>query len=305
MPYFITKAEKLFLEAGPFFHLATKPLEDALLINDESDYIVINNIIAIVAFMFDCKILAFAIMSNHLHFILEGSREECLAFFQEIKARLMRYYRRHGRGDIIKKIETDPIPILNLKQLRDEIVYVVRNPFVIRTDVNPLAYRWCSGRLYFNPFLDTTGKSAAKLSVREKRHLCSSKTDLKLDERLLVQDGVANPASFVDYKRAMDFFDNARQFMMWMFKNVEGQVEASRRHGERPNLNDDEMISITFKLCRGEYAANSPREMAMEDKKQLALKLKNEYSASNGQIARCVNLPLHIVNSMFPLSAKN
>jgi len=304
MLYTISRAEKLFRDAGTFFHLATKPLEDALLINDDNDYIVVNNIIAIVAFMFDCKILAFAIMSNHLHFILEGSREECLAFFNELKARLLRYYRRHGRGDIIKKIETEPIPILNLKQLRDEIVYVVRNPFVIRTDVNPLAYRWCSGQLYFNPFLDTSGKSASTLSVREKRIFTSSRIDVALDKRILIKNGIANPASFVDYKRAMDFFDNARQFMMWMFKNVEGQVEASRRHGERPNLNDEEILSIMFKLCRSEFAVNSPKELSIDDKKQLALRLKNDYYASNGQIARCVNMPLNIVNSMFPLVAK-
>lgn len=125
-----------------------------------------------------------------------------------------------------------------------------------------------------------------------------------LDPKLLIKEGVANPASFVDYERTMEFFGSARKFIMQVFKNVEGQVETALRLGELPLLNDEELLSLTFKLCRSLFRTQTPKELSLENKKRLALKLKNEYGASNGQVARCSNLAPAIVNEMFPLAAK-
>ena len=226
--------------------------------------------IAISALRAGCKILAFAIMSNHLHFILEGSKADCMAFFEDLYAQLYRLFRRYGKGDLVKRMHPGLTPITSLKQLRDEIAYVIRNPFVVRYDVNPFSFRWCSGFLYFNSMLDKGGVSAATLKGRALREFTRSRLLDEIDSRILVKDGVANPASFVDYERAMEFFDNARQFVMWVLKNV----------------------------------ANSPKDLPLEKKKQLALKLKNEYYGSNSQVARCANLPISVVDTMFPLSSR-
>ena len=300
----LSRAEALFRNSGPFFHLHTEPFENELLIRDASDYIVINNLLAVASTLIGCSILAFAIMSNHIHLILEGGLDDCMAFFEEFKARLINYRSRHGGSGSVRKMNPGYTVISSLKQLRDEIAYVIRNPFVIREDVNPLAYRWCSGYLYFNPMVDTTGIPLADLPVKRKRAIIYSRKDIPVKESLLVNGDLINPCSFVDYNRAMDFFDNARQFVLWIFKNVEGQVEVSRRLGEIPQLNDEEILSLSFKLCRTLFSTNSMKGLSFTQKKQLALKLKSEYSASNGQIARCVNMSLSDVNAMFPLSAK-
>jgi len=300
----ITRAESIFSSGGPFFHLYTEPVEDDLLIQSVQDYIVFNNLIAVASFECGARILAFAIMSNHLHIVLENDLECNMLFFSVLKRRLRRYYSRHGRGGAIRKMNSGYTRIDNLKQLRDVIIYVIRNPFVIREDVNPLSYRWCSGYLYFNSFLDTGGRPASELSIRERYRVTFSKTGVHLSPRMLVRDAVVNPVSFVDYRRVMSFFDNARQFLFWVFKNVEGQVETARRLGEMPFLNDEELLSLTFKLCRSVFGVKSPRDLQPEKRRQLALKLKNESGASNGQVARCTNLPLKEVNALFPLSAK-
>lgn len=300
----LSRAETLFRNSGPFFHLHTEPIENDLLVQKDSDYIVINNLLAMSSMLTGSKILAFAIMSNHIHLILEGRLEGCMFFFEDFKIRFMNYRSRHGGSSSIKNMKPGFTAINNLKQLRDEIAYVIRNPFVIREDVNPLAYRWCSGFLYFNPMLDTGGTPLADLPVKQRREILFSRKDVQVNGSLLVNGTLINPCSFVDYHRAMDFFDNARQFVMWVFKNIEGQVEVSRRLGEIPRLNDEEILSLSFKLCRTLFSTNSMKDLSFTQKKQLALKLKNEYSASNGQIARCVNMSLSDVNTMFPLAAK-
>lgn len=304
MYYQFSQPEIRFREAKHFHHLHTTPIDDNVLFTNEKEFILVNNMIAISALRSGCKILAFAIMSNHLHFILEGSQAECMAFFEDLYDQLYRLFRRYGKGDLVKRMHPGLTAISNLKQLRDEIAYVIRNPFVVRHDVNPFSYRWCSGFLYFNPMLDKGGVSAASLKGRALREFTRSRLLDEVDPRILVKDGVANPASFVDYERAMEFFDNARQFVMWVLKNVEGQVETAIKYGEIPNLNDEEMWSITSKICKSVFLVNSPKELPLEKKKQLALKLKNEYYGSNSQIARCANLQISIVDTMFPLSSR-
>ena len=298
-----TDAERRFNEARTMYHLSTEPIEDEVVFATDDDYITINNLIALTISCSNCVLLAMAIMSNHLHFILEGSREECLLFFEDLKSRLQKVYARRGRGGIVIRMKPGLVFINDLKQLRDEIAYVIRNPFVARFDVNPFTYRWCSGFLYFNPMLKNDGIPAAMLKGRALREFIHTREEITIPDTIMVKDGVALQNSFIDYKGVESFFDNARQFVMWVLKNVEGQVETAARHGELPHLNDDEMLRLSLSICKNTFKVERPKLLSEEDKKRLALKLKNDYSASNGQIARCANLSLQTVNSLFPLSA--
>ena len=298
----LSPAEIAFAEAGPFYHVCTAPIKDDVLFRTCDDYCLINNIIAIAVFPSYVIILAYAIMDNHLHFILEGKKSDCAVFYEAVHKMLMNYYTRHGRGSSFAKMKPEYIDITSLNQLLSEIAYVIRNPFVVRTDVNVLAYPWTSAYLYFNPMVDTGGESAAKLTGRRLRAFTHSRTLTEVDERIRVQDGKANPASFVDYKRVEAFFGSARDFQMQVFKNVEAQVETSKRLGEKPRLNDQEMISVTFKLCRALFSVNQMKDLSEEQKKRLAKTLKDEFGGSNKQIARCTNLTLQAVNAMFPLA---
>lgn len=302
----LSPSEELFNSSGPFFHIYTKGIENEIVFTSEKSYVMVNNMIALAASQSNCRILAVAIMSNHLHFVLEGSIEACLSFFELFIVQLRRYFIRHGNGKTIEQMKPEVQPIKDIQQLRNEIAYVIRNPFVARKDVNPLAYRWCSGFLYFNPLLDTSGSDLNGMSMRAFYNFSGSRIMEKPAEGvIMVKDGVANLSSFVDYRRAMLFFDDARQFLFYVFKNVEGQIETSRRLGEMPRLNDFEMMSLSLKLCRTMFGVMSPKNLPDEKKKRLALKLKNEFYASNKQVARCANLPLTAVNEMFPLSANS
>ena len=298
----LTVAEIAFAEGGPFYHVCTAPIEDDVLFRTRDDYVLINNIIAVAVFISGVRLLAFAIMDNHLHFILEGKKSDCVIFFEAVHRMLMNYYTRHGRAGSFAKMQPKYIDITSLDQLLTEIAYVIRNPFVVRTDVNLLAYPWTSGYLYFNPMADTGGEPASTLRGRRLRAFIHSRAMTEVDERIRIRDGKANPASFVDYKRVEMFFGNARDFQMHVFKNVEAQVETSKRLGEEPRLNDQEMISVSFKLCRSLFSKNHMKDLSEEQKKRLAKTLKDEFGGSNKQIARCTNLPIQVVNAMFPLS---
>ena len=297
--------ERVFRESGPFFHLHTKPLKTGVIFENDIDRAVALVYIAIAAKTVGVEILAYALMSNHFHFILKGEEALCRAFFDLVKTRLTLYFQHHGRAKVLKAVEVpDPTPITSLKQLQDEIAYVIRNPYAVRVDVNPLAYLWCSGFLYFNPMLDLIAvRPTSRLTVRQKRALLHSH-NVDLPEGLTWIDGCVFPGSFVNYRLAESMFRDARQFTFTVFKNVEAQVETALRLGERPSVNDDEMLSASFRLCRNEYGVKGPSQLTQEQRFDLAKRLKFDYYASNGQIARFTTLPLDTVNSLYPMSAK-
>ena len=116
------------------------PFEDALLYEDDKQLGIILNFIA-VALMFvpNCRLLAFAVMSNHFHFVVEGERPYCDVFVGKLTELLDNYYRYNGKSRLSGHIVFEAVPIDSLRMLRGEIIYTIRNPFVVRTDVNVFA----------------------------------------------------------------------------------------------------------------------------------------------------------------------
>lgn len=298
-----TPAERAFLEGGPFFHLCTKALESDVFFHGDSERTLAVNYLAIAIMESGCRLLAFSIMSNHFHFVLEATDEQVAAFWQLFKQLLGTYFARHGRPGLLEGVEATPYPISNLKQLRNTIAYVIRNGFAARQDVHVFADPWSSGFLYFNPMLRKEGVSASTLKGQNLRDFTRSRKIGGLDGRIFIHEGQAQFWSFVDYPRAEQFFDHCRQFVNTVLRNVEGMVEVSMSIGESPSLSDDELLPFTFKLCKERLGADYPSKLDTASRKQLALWLKQDYRAGNKQIARLTRLPLSDVDAMFPMAA--
>ena len=303
MMFIETPAERLFRESPPITHLHTSPLEHDVFYRTPKEKELVLLYVAVAKKKSGCRLLAYSLMSNHFHFILMGDEGQVDAFWHILEQLLAIYYQRHGRPGLMKQVHASKTPITSLQQLRNEIAYVIRNSFVARTDVHVFADPWSSGHLYFNPLLVTEGVSASTLKGRTLRETTCSR-DLDLDPSIFIKDGKVQPWSFVDYKLVEAFYDNARQFVHSVLKNVEAQVETASRYGEKPFLSDEELLPIVFKLCRERFKADGPSNLDLPDRKRLGVLLKNGYSASNKQIARVARLPIQEVNAIFPLSAK-
>lgn len=299
--------ERLFRESGPFYHLSTKPLENGVIFQDDEERRIAINWMAILSKEFDVEILAFALMSNHFHFIIRGRLVDGLIFFRMLKKKLSTFFSRRGRSGVLDKVDVDPDTqaISSLKQFRNEIAYVIRNPYVARTDVNPFAWPWCSGYLYFNPLLPLLkSTSVGTLTFRQKREITRS-SEVNLDSSFQERNGMITPESFVNYRLVEQLFTSAQKFTWWVMKNVEAQHETANRLGEKPNLNDDELFVTAQQLARSEFGYDGVQGLSLQQRKELAVILKNKWSASNGQVARMARLDLSVVNEMFPLAAKS
>ena len=304
MRYSDTPAERAFLNAAPCFHLYTSPLESDFFFQNDQERGLALNLMAIAKMASDCKLLAYSIMTNHFHFILSGQEEEVLSFFERYKLLLDNYFSRHGKPGIMRSVKAGITAINDLRQLRTEIAYVIRNAFVARPEVNVFADPWSSGFLYFNPILVKDGVSASSLKGRSLREFTCSRTITEVDARIYVKDGFAQPWSFVDYEYAMSFYDNARQFVFSVLRSVEAQVETSLKYGDDPAVCDEELLPLVMDLSRKTFQEAGVFQLNARQKKELAVLVKNKYHSSNKQLARVIKIPLSEVDAMFPLCVK-
>ena len=294
--------ERLFRESGPFYHLYTSPLEEGLLYQDDGERNLAVLYLAVAAHEASVGVLAYVLMSNHFHMILKGTEARCLAFFAGFRHRLEVYYSRHGRPGLLKKVRSGVTRIDSVRQFRDEIAYVLRNPFVVRSDINPLTYFWGSGSAYFNPWLESLRPVPVTSMSRDAFRSYSRSGGMPVPPGLMVVEGRILPSSFVQYRLVERLFESTRQFLFWVFKNVEAQVEAALRYGEKPHLSDEELLPVCLRICRDLSGQSRVKELTSEQTVQLCKQLKYGYDASNGQIARLTGIDKDTVNAFFPLS---
>ena len=73
--------------AKGYFHVSSHGLETNDIFKSRQDFIRGMNDIALSVLEYDVCILAFCLMSNHFHFVLYGTLEECRRFAEEYKRR--------------------------------------------------------------------------------------------------------------------------------------------------------------------------------------------------------------------------
>ena len=294
--------ERQFKERGPFFHVCSKPV-DVILFTDELDRKTVLLYLALAAWESSVVILAYAIMSNHIHVLLTGDTPEqfYLNFFKRVNAYLAR------RGDRERRLPEDPtiVPVTSLIQFMNVTAYIIRNQYVVDPAANPVSLIWSSGYLYFNPVLrqlmsEVKYTPAESLSGRKLMKLSHSKELSEHIGKMRFLNDFPAPSSFVDYELVEDLFSNARQFFSKVFRNVEGQIETAMILGETPVVPDEEMSRLMWKYCKNEWNAQGFRDLTAAQRIDLAKHMKYTFHSSNGQVARISGLTRKEVDTLFP-----
>ena len=177
--------------------VTTDHLEDGLWFREEQDFKVGMNYVAAVAADIPVFILAFILMSNHVHFVLVGTEEDANRFINEFKRRYSKYLqRKYGSAKFLKynKVDVQPIPLENEAAER-AVAYVIMNCVAANICSHPTQYPWGSGSVYFNA-TPPRGVRVDSLSKRERFRLTHSKTDLP-GHWLIGDDGYVLPSSYI------------------------------------------------------------------------------------------------------------
>lgn len=219
----------------------------------DDDKIYARNSVAICAFVSGVAILVVTVNETHLHCLVRAKEEQAIRFKEALRLRLISYYKRGGRGELLGEglfLACDPV--LTKTKVKQKFMYVFRNCLDFFPGV-PWSYPWGSGNIYFTRS-EQKGEPLAKWSVRQQRELLQTKVQLPQDWKMTA-DGALVPASFIDYEQVERLFVSVRAFLAFLYVRKEDEAamkqEVSHRYVEQRVMEDirGKGNKISHNLC--------------------------------------------------------
>lgn len=292
---------RIFDENGPYWHLYT----DGTMMQDifcgAEDFDVGMWVLASVVCQVDgVEVLTFELMGNHVHLIMSGRRDLCLQLFGLFKSRLARVMRRLGRIVDWSRFNAEILEISDLKSLRNEIIYVNRNAYVVNPKYSPSSYPWGGGCAFFSPWLDyVCVKDFMDLSIDRRRELLHSR-DVSLCSGLKMVGGRVFIPSFCRIDLGESMFIDPRSYFNMLTRNAEAFSQIAQRLKDSIFLTDDEMYSALVSHINKEYGIRNVAHLDPKQKMECADYLHYKLRANRQQIRRILRLEDNVLAELYP-----
>ena len=281
--------------AKGYFHVSSHGLETNDIFKSRQDFIRGMNDIALCVLGYDVCILAFCLMSNHFHFVLYGTLEECRRFAEEYKRRCgMRMRLVCGEVKGLKDVSVQIDMIDNLEYLENAIAYVLRNPLAGGVFMMPYHYEWSSLPLYFRGVYQPSGMRLNDLSVRKRLNVLRSHQAVP-DTYMIDDRGMILQRCYVSVEMVEDIFRHPARLMMAVARKIENDVEVRSGIAQSISMTDQELLTQMNELIRLEFGCGSLYQLPMKDRVKLCALLKRNFGAGAKQIARVTRLSPEIV----------
>lgn len=294
--------ESIFISNGPFWHVYTDGTQMQNIFSHEEDFKA--GMWCLAASLHSnremIRALTFELMSNHVHIILAGQRENCIKAFNLFAARLKMAFPRRRRTIDWSKFKMDILPIDNLQTLRNEIIYVNRNAFVANPSYTPDSYPWGGGCAYFCPWLKhLTSTPFVELPILTQRALLHTK-NIAPFASLEEIDSMPFIPSFCDITLGESIFRDAQSYFNSLTRNAETFSQIASRLKDSIFLTDDELFFATVSFINKEYSVRTVAELSAQQKINTARHMRFCYNASNQQLRRILRMDLAIIEELFP-----
>ncbi len=282
------------------YHICTNGLAKELWFRDDEDYVDGMNSVPVCALEAEVCIYCFCLMSNHVHFIVKGSENDCIRFIREYKRRRSlqlssKYGDDHsinGSDIFINGIDTDDY-------LKKAIAYVIRNPMAAGIAVLPTDYSWSSSNIYFadSAFRKSRYRKLEELSLTLKRKRLKSKTRLP-DDYLIDNDGVVFPGSYVDYKAVERIYNSPRRFLYFLSSTNDMETELETGILTKSSYKDSELLASVKTVCAEKFQGRRFDFMSISDRYLVAREMRRRYGAGAKQLARIMALDYESLKKM-------
>ena len=298
-----------------YWLVTTEHLEDRLLFRDLEDFIVGMNYVAVQAFKCGVFVLAFILMSNHLHLLLFCSREKAEEFIQGFKTVYSRYlWKKYGSREHLRRLKVEVNPIHGDEALEWAIAYIQMNPVAANICVSPFDYPWGTGRTFFRPSLKrddgapgvdhgysngdgiTFGGGVTEhvrplkaVSDREQARLLHSR--IKLPQSWMVCDaGYVLPDSFVRKDIVEEAFRTPKRMSFFLHNSSKAKQRLEMADSNLPAFRDQVILAAVPDLCQSLFRKRSVEELTEDQMLELLRQLRFRFSAGANQLARVTGL---------------
>jgi len=270
--------------------VTTDHLEEDLWFRDDEDFRVGMNLVAVQAACSpDVVVLAFILMSNHVHFVLSGSRWEVESFVQQFKHRYSIYYsRRWGIREFLRLngVDFKEIPYEDEAPER-AIAYVQMNCVAANICSHPSQYLYGTGDVFFSQ-KKVAGPRLGELSARARARLLHTYEPLPLKWHL-GPEGFIPPYEYVDVGAVETLFRKPTRMNYFLASSSKARKRLeSEEH--LPAFRDQIILAALPDLCRSLFGKDTFRELLPEERTELMRQIRFRFSADVNQIARVCGL---------------
>ena len=264
--------------------VTTEHLEEALWFRDDEDYKVAMNFVAIQAARCpDVSVLAFILMSNHVHFVLAGSAADAETFILQFKHRYSMYVRHRWKAKEFLRangVQIKEIPNSDEAPER-AIAYVQMNCVGANICANPTLYPWGTGNCFFS-MLKTGGTRLANISGRARERLLHSNYEDLPPYWHICPEGYIHPAEYVDVAAVEACFRSPQR--MNYFLN--SSSKAKKRIENAVAFRDQNILAAIRDLCRSLFGKESFQALTPQEQTEYMRQIRFRFSADVNQIAR-------------------
>ena len=268
--------------------LSTNHFEDSLWFRDEEDFKVAMNYVAIQAASSpDVAVLAFILMSNHVHFVLLGTRRNAEEFIERFRHRYSIHMRRkYGLKEFLRgnTVDIRVIPFDNEAPER-AIAYVQMNSVAANICSHPSQWPWGTGNSFFNRNKQV-GRAVSSLSRRALYRLTHSGFDGLPGEWIFCNDGYILPEMYVDVSFVESRFHSPNRMNYFLNSSSKAKKRFESASDNLPTFRDQSILVAIPDLCRSLFQKASFKDLSDDERSELIRQIRFRFSADAKQIAR-------------------
>ncbi|MBO4455968.1 MAG: hypothetical protein J5759_05940 [Bacteroidales bacterium] len=277
------------------FFVTTDHFETKIWFRDDDDFKVGMNYVAVTVAAVGVRVIAFILMSTHVHFLLACYEKDARRFISYFKQLYGTYYRnKYGSSRLFRRNSVDIQEIINEGEgIEKVIAYIIMNSVAARICATASGYRWGSGACYFNDNKEI-GKPIGGLSGRERIATLKSKTSVP-DNWTIGAGGYILPESYIPVEDVERLFKNARRFNYFLFSSSKAK-KAKEQNG--PSFRDQVILEGLNDLRVTLFNNKHLDDFKEEEKAELIRQLQWRFSADSHQISRLIGLPYSEVTEL-------
>lgn len=275
-----------------YYFLSSSHLEDRIWFRDDADFKVGMNYVAVAAAHCETSVVAFVLMSNHVHFVLLGTNEdEMRKFYSYYKMLYSRYVRsRYGISRFLREnsLDCQLIPPVG-ERLERVIAYVLMNPVAANICLYPTGYPWGCGNCFFSE-QRIKGRPIRSVGYRERRRVLH--TNLPFGPTaVLGEDGYILPESFVRKDIGEAIFRKASRLEYFIRTSPKARQTLESENAVVPSFKDQSIAAMVYDICFSLFRKSRLSELEETERQRVIYEIHRRSGADNKQLARVLELP--------------
>ena len=291
-----------------YWLISTDHLEKQLLFKETEDFVVGMNYVAVWTFKCRVRVLAFVLMSNHIHLVAMCGRDSSSSFADCFKREYGRFlFNKYGDVEALRRNRVDIREVsLDGEALERAIAYVHMNSVAANICANSFDYPWGTGGCFFgkNSVMGIGGGGSGsgqggggvpggrfigEMSARERYRVLHTKADVP-PGWVVCEMGYIIPSSYVQVELVEKVFRSPSRMNYFLRTSSKAKVKLENGDKGAPAFRDQVLREAVWDLCQTLFKKGSASELNEDQMVELLRQLKYRFSANAKQLARVTGL---------------